>query len=581
MRHPVRLVALLLTAGLLASCARVPSSGPVVEARNRGAVAQAQSPYFNPKGPQPGQSPADVVNGFLVAMTATPLTVRVAQKFLSRQARSQWRPTRVISYHDRTETRESREVVVRLQGADAVSGDARWKGALPASQRRLTFPMVREDGQWRIDAAPDALIVPRTFYDQQYSDDTLIYFFDPTARILVPEPVHVPQGSLVSSLVRAVLRGPSPSLRGVVRTFLPPGLTVNAVPVTRDGVALVNLGGPDPGPLNSKTTNLIVAQLGWTLRQDPAIHGFRVTIDGRSVADATGTQTFRVPSDVPGGQTASSRYDPAVGKVSAQFYALRRGRLVSGPIGRPTSVNGPFGNAAQGIGSFAVRLDGKIVAGVTPGGLLTGPVLGDQDAREVLSGSGLLRPAWDFADRLWDVQVGPRGASVVYIENGRRHQVRVPGITGEDVNRFLLSRDGSRLVAVVHRPGSDRIMLSRIRYVGPDAVGSRARRIPWLSTGATRVRDIGWTSPTTIAVLDQFSRSQAEVRILAVDGSTPPEQAPPILVNGLVSGLVSSANQTPYVVQGSGITQLSRDSAQTVPNPQIPTNGLRHITYAG
>jgi Lipoprotein LpqB beta-propeller domain/Sporulation and spore germination len=581
MRTPARVTGLLVTAALLASCAQVPTKGPVVEAGDRGQVVQTQLQYSNPKGPQPGQSPTDVVNGFLVAMTATPLTVRTAQKFLSKQARTQWRPQRVISYIDHSPARGTHDVVVRLSGADQVGADGRWKGSVPAAERRLQFPMVREDNQWRIDAVPDALIVPRTFYDQQYTDDTQIYFFDPTARILVPEPVHIPQGSLVSSLVRALVRGPSPSLSGVARTFVPPGLAVNAVPVSKDGVALVTLRGRDPGPLSSKVSSLVIAQLGWTLRQDPAIRSFRVSIAGHPLTDTAGAQAFRVPNDLPGEQSASHRYDPAVNSASVLFYALRRGLLVSGSIDRPSSVNGPFGNARQGIGPFAVRLDGNQVAGVTSDALVTGPVVGPEGPNKVLSGGGLLRPAWDFAGRLWDIQNVSGKAGVVYLDSGRRHEVRIPGITGEDVRRFLVSRDGSRLVAVLRGRSSDRIVVSRLRYDGAKAVGSRARPIPWLSSGTTLVRDIGWTSPTTIAVLDQLSRSQAEVRILNVDGSMPPDQAPPTLVNGRVSGLVSSPNQAPYAVQADGITDISRDSAQALPNPQIPTQRLRHLTYAG
>jgi len=562
----------------------VPTEGPVVEAQERGQVVQAQNQVFTPNGPQPGQAPTDIVDGFLVAMTATPLTTRTAAKFLSRQARSQWRPQRVITYTDNTPSRGTRHVVVRLRGADQVGPGGQWQGSVPGPQRRLVFPMVRENNEWRIDAVPDALIVPRNFYDQQFSDDSQIYFFDPTGRILVPEPVHVPQGSqLASSLVKVLARGPSTSLNGVVRTFLPPGLSLNVgVPVSKDGVALVTLKGPDPGPLTNRTTRLIVAQLAWTLRQDPSIKTFRVTIAGHALVDTTGNQSFRMPSDVATDpQTPSNRYDPAVERASSQFYALRRGRLVSGPIDRPTPVDGPFGRSAVGVGPFAVSLDGTDVAAVTSHSLVTGPVLGPQGVSTALVGGGLLRPAWDFAERLWDVQRRADGAGVVYIDHGERHLVRVPGITGEDVRRFLMSRDGSRLVAVLHGRSSDRIVVSRLRYRGNKAVGTRARSIPWLSSGTTRIRDIGWTSPTTIAVLDQLSRSQAEVRILNIDGSTPPNQAPPILVNGRVSGLVASPNQTPYAVQVGGLTDISRDSTQALPSAQIPIKHLRHLTYAG
>ena len=88
--------------------------------------------------------------------------------------------------------------------------------------------------------------MPRTFYDQAFQDATL-YYFDPSARILVPEIVHVPQGQqFTTSLVHALLLGPPPSLVGVARTFVPPGLTVGPVVVT-NGVADVALRGPDPG----------------------------------------------------------------------------------------------------------------------------------------------------------------------------------------------------------------------------------------------------------------------------------------------------------------------------------------------
>ena len=41
----------------------------------------------------------------------------------------------------------------------------------------------KEHGEWRIAAAPNALLVPRTFYEQTFQDAAL-YFFDPTGRIL-------------------------------------------------------------------------------------------------------------------------------------------------------------------------------------------------------------------------------------------------------------------------------------------------------------------------------------------------------------------------------------------------------------
>ena len=156
--------------------------------------------------------------------------------------------------------------------------------------------MEREDGEWRIANPPDALIVPQTFFDQNYQDASL-YYFDPTGRILVPEPVHVPQSPLASSLVRTLLRAPRYGPSSVTRTFIPPGLSVYSVPVTRS-VAEVNLKGPDPGPLDQSVIKRILAQLSWTLRQDPSINAFTLTIAGRTITDAAGTSRFSVNEDV-------------------------------------------------------------------------------------------------------------------------------------------------------------------------------------------------------------------------------------------------------------------------------------------
>jgi hypothetical protein len=223
------------------------------------------------------------------------------------------------------------------------------------------------------------------------------------------------------------------------------------------------------------------------------------------------------------------------------------------------------------------------VAAVGEDSLRLGQVLGDSPPVVVQSGPGLLRPAWDFADRLWEVQNSPDGASVDYFAGGKRHQVRVRGVSGRSVRTFTVSRDGSRLVAVVRGPDRDRLVVSRLRYnaEGRATGASRAETIPWHAPGARRIRDIGWTTPTTILVLDQVSPSRSEVRILNVDGSTRPGEVSPTAIQGRARYLVTSpAGQTPqtsYAVTESGLTDLS----PAEPNRPIQITGLRHITYAG
>ena len=567
-------LAVVIAAGLT-SCAQVPDHGAVVEARSNVQFEEAQAPFSRPRPPQPGEAPDDIVNGFLEAMQATPVQVKSARQYLTKQAQLAWQPDRVYSYTSVDIGATSHhEMVVRLRGTEQIGSRGQWLGPLSPAASRLTFPMQRQDGEWRIARAPSALVVPQTFYDQNFQDASL-YFFDPSGRILVPEPVHVPQGAqLASALVRGLLRGPQPSLGSAVsRTFIPPGLEAQPVAVDR-GVATVSLKGTDPGPLSQPVVQQILAQLAWTLRQDPSITAFTLTIANEPVSDASGDSRY----PVDGAQF--SRFDPAYWRASSQVYALRKGRLVSGPVNRLTKVEGPFGQADLGIHSFAVSLDGYRVAAVISDRLEVGAVLGQTQPTAVLDGSGLLRPAWDFAKRLWEIQNGSRGARVSYFIDGNRHGIRIPGITGTQVRRFLVSWDGSRIVAVVRGPERDHLVASRLRYDanGRPVGATRGRPISWGAQDVTRIRDIGWTSPTTIAVLDRVSPAQSEVRILNVDGSTRPDQVSPTQITGRVSRLVTSPSETPYaLVAQSGLLNIS----PTETNRPLAVDGFHQLAYAG
>jgi Lipoprotein LpqB beta-propeller domain len=104
--------------------------------------------------------------------------------------------------------------------------------------------------------------------------------------------------------------------------------------------------------------------------------------------------------------------------------------------------------------------------------------------------------------------------------------VDVPGISGKRVKDFLVSRDGTRLVAVVQGKRADSLRMSRIRYLPSGRLLSvtRSRNVEWSQGDVQRIHDIGWYSPTSVAVLNQLTRSYARVVPVPVDGSAPWEQ---------------------------------------------------------
>ena len=318
---PRRRLLLLLALLPAAGCVALPQDGPVVVSEDPQSEVRGPGVAYVPKPPQPGESPRDVVRHFLDAMTAVPLQPSVARQFLAEDEQTDWDPDRgILTYEESGPPRGTTVVTVGLRGTARLDGRGRWRGSTSSGETDLSLPLVQEDGEWRIADAPDALVVPQAWFAQQFRRVNL-HFFDPTATVLVPEPVWLPQGEqLATGLVRGLLAGPGGALRGVERSFLPPGTAVElSVVVSTEGVAEVSLQG-DPAALPPAARGLALAQLAWTLRQDPGIRALRLSIGGEPISAPDG------PSELP--VEAYADVDPTLLTSSSQLFGLRRGRVV-------------------------------------------------------------------------------------------------------------------------------------------------------------------------------------------------------------------------------------------------------------
>ena len=239
------------------------------------------------------------------------------------------------------------------------------------------------------------------------------------------------------------------------------------MPVSDDGVAEIDLTSdtaaatvPSPEQLE-----LMVSQLAWTLRQDPSVS--RLPGHHRRPAGA------RCPAEprLQRRRTATST-TPSTSGSSTLLFGLQDGLMVGGSPQNLAPVTGPFGAADYGLRTVAVRPPGRarspasrppatsLSAGAGQGHrrAIQGPDH-DRATRPAAPGVGLRRPAvggGPTADRR--ERLLPRQA------DGTTLPLDVPGISGKDVKDFLVSRDGSRLVAVVRENAEDdSIVVSRIR----------------------------------------------------------------------------------------------------------------------
>ncbi len=530
MRRPALVVAALLVALGASGCVSLPDSGAVRSVTVRDTRDSDTLVDYTPAGPSKGSTPIPLVDNFLTAMTATPLNTYVARQFLTAGSSRSWVPERgtVVYGSQQMVSRPGGRVTLVLRDVVELDGRGTWLGDPTGGaghDYRLT--LVKEGGEWRISDPPDRLLIPRAHFDTQYQQ-RLLYFFDQSAQVLVPEPVYVPRGRQAPTLLlTSLLQGPEPALRNTERTFFPRGTTLDgiSVPVSRDGTAEVPLSDQVLDAGNTQL-NLLFAQIGWTLGQIPGVQRVRVTVGG-------------TPIDLPGSREdvavdAWSEFDPSVAWASAALFGIRDRRVVSlTGSGEEERVTGPFGVLPLGLRSLAVDMLGQRLAGVGPDGRevlesdrdgVPGKAATSADVRTVYAGgTDVLRPAYDLYGQLWVVDRRASGARLLVVRSGNVRTLSAPEVSGSDVAGFALSRDGTRLATLVRRDGRDLVQISRVER---DPRGRVTRVGPAAATGAGsdpgtgRVTGIAWQDSASVAVLSAPSPGVSQMLLVKVDGSS-------------------------------------------------------------
>ncbi|MFE3999843.1 LpqB family beta-propeller domain-containing protein [Nocardioides sp. YIM B13467] len=571
--RPVFAVFLAALALFVSACSGVPDSGPVQSVDLAAPDAQEEVIPYNPGAPRAGASPGEIVDGFLDAMKATPMSTAYARRYLTKDAAMNWAPAgRTLVYGELgSHVSSSPRVSVELEDAGWLDERGVWRGKLAASQAILDFELTRAEGEWRISSAPNALVVEEDWFLTHFARSNL-YYVEPTGHTLVPEPIFAPKGtSYATTLVSSLLSGPGEEAQGVIRSALPPEADEPRSVDVRDGVAEVDLAG-DLDDHSSEDLQLMGAQLAWTLRQDVSVERIRLTIDGEPVMLPGYGETFSVDSG--GG------YDPNGNTARVDLYALRGGALVTstGENGDPwVPVLGAWAKS-HGVTDVAVDADGSTAAAITADrtGVVVGQLTSDGElTRAPVKGTRLLRPSWDLAGRLWLVDKDSTGARVMYVDGGRRVRVAVPGVTGENVTRFLVSRDGTRFVAVIDGESSDRIVVSRLQSSskGEITTATSAVLLPHPDSATMRVTDIAWTSPTTIVAVQQIS-STALFQSVSLDGAPSGER---YTLSDRVTGVVGSPVASARLYAVSSWTLLDPLDRFDL---ELPSD-LSDITYQG
>lgn len=506
MRRPVILVLVLASlASALAGCAGVPTSGPIEQGPSIAAPGNDQFIRVIARPPVEGMTPEEVVRGFQEATASQDTGFGVAKQYLTALAATTWNPAKGVKIYDGSGlTFESAGSDVNAVGR--LTGDIDRTGqytvAAPGTQLAVEYDLQQVEGEWRINALPDGLVLGRGDIDRGYRAFNL-YYFTRDSSSLVPAPVLLPlsNAGVATRLVSALLAGPTPWIAPSVLSGFPEGTTLvpESVPVV-DGIADVALNdavlaAEDP------ERQALSAQLVWTLRQLPDISGVRITVNGQ-------------PLLVPGvgatqGMTDWVAYDPDAVDDTFTAFALSEDRLVRVS---PDNTLVRVGELTPPGILPAVSIDVAQVATLSPRRrqLRVSALTGRAPAELRYTGTELSRPSWDRTGALWVVD---RGLGLVLLtDDADPVVVPVSGlpddVTDRDLVAVAVSHDATRMGLLVQRGSRIEPMVARIERTGDRVRVSAPRRV---DSQLTESFDLAWADSSTLVVLGTSGRTSLEV----------------------------------------------------------------------
>lgn len=498
-RQRVHVALLAMAVLVLAGCANIPEeSTPHAVRDNQPLVTEAAE-----RPPTPNLNAFDLVREF-VKRSGNP---EAASMYLTEKAKADWpADSKPFVIHDTFSTvplsnddeKESGEdqgdvksgrvvVLLRVTKLGRLGADNAFVPRIGPQEFKVA--VVRENGQWRIDAPPDDVYVPYAYFKTSYRAVT-VYYFDPDLRITVPDQRYVPAApaaGLPDRVIKVLLSGPSDSLRRSVESPLDGiGARTNVVP-DADGTLVVDLNSL--GDKSKEQREKIAAQIVLSLQ---TVTSSRLRIKGDNQDLIQGHGDWRL-SDI-------KQYDAATKPgPDQQGLIASGGRLRDLRDGKP--IPGPAGDGQYDVVSAAQSIDGEQLAAVTRvNGKLRLRVgrFGEQLQEVALDATAMSRPTWRVAtgdqdaSEVWTVEDG----NVVRVvragdETWRSVEVNASALNENfgDITELRLSRDGTR-AAIVTSQGlvvlaavvrdKDSVSLSLPRTLSPTMIVN-AVGVDWLN----------------------------------------------------------------------------------------------------
>ena len=503
-RRPWRALAAAL-AGilLLAGCAGIPTSGPVGTQRiDSGEGGDDVIPL--PLGPQAGDSPQELLLGFLRAQRDPRGDFQIARSFLTEEFRTIWRPTSIVRVSDTPIApvevdEDSYRLPVRVDALVNAAGN--YADLADPQPEDLPYEFsLGADGEWRISAAPEGTLLPSRPFTSAFVASPL-YFFDPSGKYLVPDVRWFPDtNSRADRIVTEMLAGQSDwYAQPVLITAFPAGTELGSVHSISAGVTTVDLVG-DIAAQSTDAKRRMQQQLTASLATVTDSSGVELTVGGFPVDVGEGPA---VDSVLPVTAKALGLADDSFGFLS------------------PTSVERLPGlsagvEALSPLGATLAREDAaatdRVAVRAADGVWL---VRSDADPLRVDQRDGLIDPGIDDLGYVWSVPSGSPASIIAFAEDGTAHSVPAPYLDGT-IRSLDVSRDGARLLVATQTASGPAVWMIGIIRDADGVPTNLGVPLP-IAVGAAAILDAAWVDASTIATLSG-SGEEAAVDLYRIGG---------------------------------------------------------------
>lgn len=431
---------------VLSACVGIPRSGPVLT----GAEVSERQPggtEFVVAGPVAGDSREQILRGFIDAYKSSG-DYEVARQFLSSTFVNEWDPRESVLVRSGSERftvvdDTTMNYVVSTNAAVDATGVYT---PLPSAPATLRYEFVQEDGQWRINSAPNGIVLAGAAFTTIFGEHVL-YFLDPGGKNLVPDLRWFPSGTAATRIVSALLAGPPAWLQGAVTTAFPDGtqLTSPKRVGVESGVALVDLTAP---ALTADSTGrqLMRLQLEASLGRVASVSSVSISVTG-------------APVEFPEAAAGMPKAHPQVDSRSLilqgdQFGYYSNGRVATiDQLSDKTVALAPVAATLGSSGTVAAVLG---AAGVSL-------VRASQDAPLLLdTRPGLIAPSLDGYGFIWSVPAGQPSAIRVYDFAGAQKDVATTLPSDARIVSLDVSRDGARVAILLATTAGPRLIVTAI-----------------------------------------------------------------------------------------------------------------------